>query len=52
MNLNFIFSSSELDAASRQNAVLQFNKGKYNILIANDQADIDEEIQDGEHVKV
>merc|ERR1712062_642178 len=42
---------SELDAGSRQNAVLQFNKGKYDILIANDQADIDEEIQDGDHVK-
>ena len=45
-------SSSELDAKSRQNAVMQFNKGRYDILIANDQADIDEVIQEGEHTKV
>ena len=47
-----VILSSELDAKSRQNAVLQFNKGRYDILIANDQADIDEVIQEGEHTKV
>ena len=47
-----VILSSELDAKSRQNAVLQFNKGCYDILIANDQADIDEEIPDGDHFKV
>ena len=47
-----VILSSELDAKSRQNAVLQFNKGKYDVLIANDQADIDEEIVEGEHEKV
>ena len=31
---------------------MQFNKGRYDILIANDQADIDEVIQEGEHTKV
>ena len=41
-----------MDAKSRQNAVMQFNKGRYDILIANDQADIDEVIQEGEHTKV
>ena len=47
-----VILSSELDAKSRQNAVLQFNKGKYDVLIANDQADIDEEIVEGENEKV
>ena len=47
-----VILSSELDAKSRQNAVLQFNKGRYDVLIANDQADIDEVIQEGEHIKV
>ena len=47
-----VILSSELDAKSRQNAVLQFNKGKYDVLIANDQADIDEEIVEGENGKV
>ena len=47
-----VILSSELDAKSRQNAVLQFNKGKYDVLIANDQADIDEEIAEGENEKV
>lgn len=46
-----VILSSELDAKSRQNAVLQFNKGRYDVLIANDQADIDEVIQEGEHTK-
>merc|ERR1719431_1729451 len=39
-----VILSSELDAKSRQNAVMQFNKGRYDTLIANDQADIDEVI--------
>jgi len=46
-----VILSSELDAKSRQNAVLQFNKGKYDVLIANDQADIDEEIIEGDNEK-
>lgn len=52
MKISNPFLSSELDAKSRQNAVMQFNKGRYDILIANDQADIDEVIQEGEHTKV
>ena len=47
-----VILSSELDTKSSQNAVLQFNKGKYDVLIANDQADIDEEIVEGENEKV
>jgi len=43
--------SSELAAASRHNAVQQFNKGKFDVMIANDQVDLDEEIQEGEHMK-
>lgn len=43
--------SSELAAASRHNAVQQFNKGKFDVMIANDQVDLDEEIEEGEHTK-
>merc|ERR1719209_2786583 len=46
-----VILSSELDAKSRQNAVMHFNKGRYDTLIANDQADIDEVIADGENEK-
>lgn len=43
--------SSELAAASRHNAIEQFNKGKFDIMIANDQVDLDEEVQEGQHTK-
>ena len=46
-----IVLSHELAATSRHNAVVQFNKGKFDVLIANDQVDLDEEIADGAHVK-
>jgi len=46
-----IVLSSELAASSRHNAVQQFNRGKFDVLIANDKADLDEEVAKDETKK-